>query len=129
MPSKTPTAQQTRPSSSTSNEDDQDGGTEADSSANEGQASAQDDADAEALSGVARLTVEPNKSLAGEPSSDALQDEDMMFLDDAEMMDIMQTEEGEEDLDAKDFEIDDDYTGLTRLATMKDPARRLRRTC
>lgn len=116
MPSKTPTAQQTRPSSSTSNEDDQDGGTEADSSANEGQASAQDDADAEALSGVARLTVEPNKSLAGEPSSDALQDEDMMFLDDAEMMDIMQTEEGEEDLDAKDFEIDDDYTGLDAIS-------------
>lgn len=112
----TTTTHQSVSSDSTSNGNEQDDSAEAGGSANEGRASAEDEADAEALSGVARLTVEPNKSLAGEPSSDALQDEDMMFLDDVDMMDSTQASGGEDELDAKDFEIDDDYTGVDAIS-------------
>lgn len=73
------------PSGLASSEDEKDGA-EADSEDNASHAS--DDADAEALSGVAKLTVEPNGHLAGNNSSGALQDDDMMFLEDVDMMDM-----------------------------------------
>lgn len=110
------TSQQSRPSGLTSNDDEQDGSAGTDGSANEGRASAEDEADVVALSGVAKLTMEPTEHLAGESPSDALQDDDMMFLDDVDMMDSTPGSEGADDLSAKDFEIDDDYTGLEAIS-------------
>lgn len=105
------------PSGLASSEDEKDG-MDSDSDANGGNASAEDDADAEALSGVAKLTVKPNQHLAGNPSSDALQDDDMMFLEDVDMMDMMDmsTSGGAEDSDVKSLEDDDDYTGLDAIS-------------
>lgn len=109
------------PSGLASSEDEKEGkGSDSDSS--EGNASAEDDADAEALSGVAKLTMKPNQHLAGNPSSDALQDDDMMFLEDVDMMDMMDTSTngGAEDSDGKSIEDDDDYTGLDAISDDDD---------
>ena len=113
--SNTTNTQQSRPAALMSSDEEQDSAG-ADSEANEGRASADDDAAAEALSGVAKLTVEPNEHPAGEPSSDSLQDDDMMFLDDVEMMDMMSASGGAEDSDVKSIEDDDDYTGLDAIS-------------
>ena len=113
--SNTTNTQQYRPAALMSSDEEQDSAG-ADSEANEGRASADDDAAAEALSGVAKLTVEPNEHPAGEPSSDSLQDDDMMFLDDVEMMDMMSASGGAEDSDVKSIEDDDDYTGLDAIS-------------
>jgi len=120
MMSNSTNIQQSRPAAITSSDEEQDSAG-ADTEANEGRASADDDAAAEALSGVAKLTVEPNEHLAGEPSSDSLQDDDMMFLDDVEMMDMdMSASGGAEDSDAKSLEDDDDYTGLDAISDDDD---------
>lgn len=109
------------PSGLASSEDEKDG-MGSDSDASEGNASAEDDADAEALSGVAKLTMKPNQHLAGNQSSDALQDGDMMFLEDVDMMDMMDmsTSGGAEDSDGKSIEDDDDYTGLDAISDDDD---------
>jgi len=112
--SNTTNTHQSRPAALMSSDGEQDSAG-ADSEANEGRASTEDDAAAEALSGVARLTVEPKEHLAGEPSSDAIQDDDMMFLDDVDMMD-MSASGGAEDSDMKSIEDDDDYTGLDAIS-------------
>lgn len=116
---KTIETQQILPSGLASSEDENDG---ADSDDNEGQASTEDEADAEALSGVAKLTVEPSEHLAGNPSSDALQDDDMMFVEDVDMMDMMDIEAtgGADDSDIKSLEDDDDYTGLDAISDDDD---------
>jgi hypothetical protein len=107
---------QALPSGLAGSEDERDGA-QASSDANEGRASAEDDADAEALSGVAKLTVEPNEHMAGNPSSDSLQDDDMMFPEDEDMMDMdMDASAGAEDSDVKSLEDDDDYTGLEAIS-------------
>ena len=118
MMSNTTNTQQSRPAALMSSDEEQDSAG-ADSEANEGRASTDDDAAAEALSGVAKLTVEPNEQhMAGEPSSDSLQDDDMMFLDDVEMMDMMDMSAsgGAEDSDVKSLEDDDDYTGVDAIS-------------
>jgi len=109
------------PSGLASSEDEKDGA-EADGDDSESNASAEDDADAEALSGVAKLTVEPNGHLAGNTSSDALQDDDMMFLEDVDMMDMedFEASAGAEDSDVKSLEDDDDYTGLDAISDDED---------
>lgn len=105
---------QTQTSDSTNPSGQQDGA-EADSETNEASASAQDKADAEALSGVAKLTVEPTEHLAGNPPSDMMQNDDMMFMDDVDMMD-MSASGGADESDAKSLEDDDDYTGLDAIS-------------
>jgi hypothetical protein len=114
MKNKVPETQQALPSGLASSEDEEDG-----AETKEGGASAEDDADAEALSGVAKLTVEPNEHMAGNTSSDALQDDDMMFFEDVEMMDL-EASAGADDSDVKSLEDDDDYTGLDAISDDDD---------
>jgi hypothetical protein len=111
---KVPETLQALPSGLASSEDEEDG-----AETKEGGASAEDDADAEALSGVAKLTVEPNEHMAGNTSSDALQDDDMMFFEDVEMMDL-EASAGADDSDVKSLEDDDDYTGLDAISDDDD---------